>query len=384
MNVYLDYNATAPIDPRVVDVMVDVYRNNIGNPDSRTHNYGDNARKIVEKARGQVASLLGVHPDEVFFTSGSTESTNIAIQGLREYAEATGRKHIITTAIEHKAVLETCRHMESCGFFVDYVKPRLSGAVDENEILSLIRPDTLLVAVMHVNNETGVIQPVKEIGDKLQEQGIMFLVDITQSCGKLVEEIRNLNYTMLSFSAHKFGGPQGIGALILKKKRYKLPPVKAIMYGGSQEHGIRPGTIPVALVAGLGKACEIAEQEYKSDQDRNKEIREKILQILEESGLKYQINGDQDRCIPSTINVCIDGVTSEALMLATKEYLSISNGSACTSQSYDLSYVLTAMDFPSSRIEDSIRISWGKQSKQAEVITGVKALTEMGKHLTLA
>lgn len=381
MNIYLDYNATAPIDSRVIDTMVDVYRNYIGNPNSQTHDYGNNARKIVEEARGKVASLLGVHPDEIFFTSGSTESINISIQGLKDYAEATGKKHIITTAIEHKAVIETCRHMQSCGFTVDYIKPDQSGAVDAEKVLSLVRPDTLLVAVMHVNNETGVIQPVKEIGDRLADTGTMFLIDATQSCGKLVEEIRNLNYTMLSFSAHKFGGPQGVGVLVHRKKKYKLPPVKQIMYGGDQEHGIRPGTIPVALVAGLGKACELAEAEYKQEEKKNKEIKQDVLRILSESGLQYQINGDQKRCISSTINLCIDGITSEALMLATRQYLSISNGSACTSQSYDLSYVLTAMDLLPGRIEDSIRISWGKQSSKKDVHEGVAALTRIAKSL---
>lgn len=263
MSVYLDYNASAPVDGRVIDYMVEVYRNNIGNADSRTHNYGENARNIVEEARKKVASLIGVTADEVFFTSGATESNNIAIQGLREYAIETGRKHIVTTAIEHKAVLETVRALEKEGFVVDIVKPDLSGRVNADDILSKIKKETLLVSIMHVNNETGIIQPVKEIGEALQEKEVLFHIDATQSCGKLVDEIRELKYNMLSFSAHKLMGPQGIGVLVLKKKKYKLPPVKNIMYGGQQEKGIRPGTLPVALIAGCGKACEIAEDEYK-------------------------------------------------------------------------------------------------------------------------
>ncbi len=260
MSVYLDYNASAPVDERVVDLMVDVYKNNIGNADSRTHGFGEKARSIVENARKQVASLLKVKPDEVFFTSGATESNNIAIQGLREYAEKSDKKHIITTAIEHKAVLETVKHLESEGFKIDIVSPDLSGRVSAERILEKVRNDTLLVSVMHVNNETGVIQPVKEIGNQLQERKVLFHIDATQSCGKLVDEIRELKYDMLSFSAHKLMGPQGVGVLVLRKKSYKLPPVKAILFGGQQEHGIRPGTIPVALVAGCGKACEIAEK----------------------------------------------------------------------------------------------------------------------------
>lgn len=374
MSVYLDYNASAPIDSRVVDVMMDVYKNHIGNADSRTHDFGDSARNIVETARGQVATLLGVNKDEVFFTSGATESNNIAIQGLYDYAIETGKKHIITTSIEHKAVLETVKAMGRRGFEIDIVDPDESGRVSAEKILSLIREDTLLVSVMHVNNETGIIQPVHEIGNVLSEKGILFHVDATQSCGKLVDEIRELKYDMLSFSAHKFQGPQGIGALILRKKRYKLPPIKPIMYGGQQEKGISPGTTPVALVAGMGEACRIASDEYVVNHQKAREIKNRIIEIFNESGLKYEINGNQEFCVDTTLNVAIDGVVSEALMIATKQFCGISNGSACTSQSYSLSYVLAAMGLNESRIENSLRISWGATSDIGDVEKGVKAL----------
>lgn len=265
MGIYLDYNASAPLDFRVLDVMVDVYKNSIGNADSRTHDYGDNARQIVEKARNEVASLLGVASGEVFFTSGSTESNNIAIRGLVDYANDTSKKHIITTSIEHKAVLETAKSMEKNGFEVDIINPNSDGRIAVETVEKKLRKDTLLVSIMHANNETGVIQPVKEIGELLAERDILFHIDATQSCGKLVPELREIKYNMLSLSAHKLAGPQGIGALILRKQRYKLPPVKAISYGGQQERGIRPGTIPVALVAGLGEACRLAEDEYESN-----------------------------------------------------------------------------------------------------------------------
>ena len=219
MSVYLDYNATTPIDSRVLDVMIDVYKNHPGNADSRTHDFGENARQIVENARKQVANLLGVNSTEVFFTSGATESNNIAILGLQQYAEATGKKHIITTSIEHKAVLNTVKYLESKGFRVDYVKPDIFGRVSKKEILDLIREDTLLVSIMHVNNETGIIQPVLEIGNELEEKKVLFHIDATQSCGKLVKEIRDLKYDMLSISAHKFNGPQGIGSLVLRRKK---------------------------------------------------------------------------------------------------------------------------------------------------------------------
>lgn len=305
MRVYLDYNASTPVDERVLECMIDVYRNHIGNADSRTHQFGEDTRSIVELARKQVADLLGVNADEVFFTSGATESNNIAIQGLREYAENSGKNHIVTTAIEHKAVLETLKQLEKEGFMVDFIDPDQFGRVKPEDVLNKVTERTLVVSVMHVNNETGMIQPVQEIGEELSKRGILFHVDATQSCGKLVEEIKNLKYNMLAFSAHKLQGPQGVGVLVLRKKSYKLPPVKAIMYGGQQERGIRPGTIPVALVAGCGKACELAVTEYQSNLEQANQIKEELINILRESGLSYHINGDQTYCVPGTLNVCI-------------------------------------------------------------------------------
>jgi cysteine desulfurase len=381
MSIYLDYNASAPIDLRVLDVMVEVYKNKIGNADSRTHNYGESARGVVEAARKQVASLLGVLPDEVFFTSGATESNNIAIQGLKDYAESTGKSHIITTAIEHKAVLETVKHLAQEGFDVEIVSPDCSGRVSADAILDKVREDTLLVSVMHVNNETGIIQPVKEIGETLETQGVLFHIDATQSCGKLVEEIRELKYNMLSFSAHKLMGPQGVGVLVLKKKKYKLPPVKNIMYGGQQEHEIRPGTIPVALVAGCGKACELAEREYKDNDLKVHYIKEKVLEELNNSGIEFIFNGEPDYCVGSTLNVCMPGVSSEALMISAKGYCGISNGSACTSKNYSPSYVLVAMGIPTEKIDCSIRISWGPDSDIDEVTTNVHKFFDIAKQI---
>lgn len=359
MSIYLDYNASAPIDSDVLDVMINVYKNCIGNADSRTHEFGDKARNFVETARKQVASLLEISPSEVFFTSGATESNNIAIQGLESYAVESGKKHIITSSIEHKAVLETVKAMEQRGFEIDIVDPEPSGRIDPQKILDKIKTSTLLVSIMHVNNETGMIQPVFELGKELEARNVLFHVDATQSCGKLVDELRLLKYNMLSFSAHKLRGPQGVGVLVLRKRNYKLPPVRAIMYGGQQEHGIRPGTVPVALVAGLGKACELAATDYKKNAEKCYAIRNCLLQLLKKSGASYQVNGDLQYCIPNTLNICFDGVSSEALMLATKQYCGISNGSACNSRSYTPSYVLTAMGLPEEQIENSIRISWG-------------------------
>ncbi|MDE6209984.1 MAG: aminotransferase class V-fold PLP-dependent enzyme [Lachnospiraceae bacterium] len=379
MGIYLDYNASAPIDERVLDVMVNVYKNVYGNSDSRTHDYGDEARKLVENARGQVASLLGVNNSEVFFTSGSTESNNLAIRGLLDYANETGKKHIITSTIEHKAVLETVKSLEKEGFKVDFVNPDVDGRVDVENISNLIEEDTLLVSLMHANNETGIIQQIKELGEMLYEKGILFHVDATQSCGKLVPELRDVKYNMLSLSAHKLSGPQGVGALILRKKRYKLPPVKAITYGGQQEHGIRPGTVPVALVAGLGKACELAEKEYKDNIRKYQENKELVISLIEHSGLDYDFNGKQEYCMPNTINVSFKGVQSEALMLSSKQYCGISNGSACTSNDYSPSYVLTAMGLDVDRISSAVRISWGAKTDSEKLKENLSNLLDIAK-----
>lgn len=381
MSVYLDYNASAPIDERVLNCMIDVYKNHIGNADSRTHVFGEDTRVIVETARKQVASLLGVNADEVFFTSGATESINIALQGLREYAQKTGKNHIITSAIEHKAVLETVKYLETEGFRVDYVAPDLSGRIKADDVLNKVTEETLVVSVMHVNNENGIIQPVTELGEELQKREVLFHVDATQSCGKLVDELKILKYNMLSFSAHKLRGPQGVGALILRKKSYKLPPVKAIMYGGHQEHGIRPGTIPVALVAGCGKACEIAEAEYRFDYEQSQLIKNKMMDILRDSGLSYHINGDEAYCVPGTLNMCIEGISSEALMISTKQFCGISNGSACTSKSYTPSYVLLAMGIPTDQIESSVRISWGHGANKEDILDGFQGLINVAKQM---
>lgn len=381
MSVYLDYNASAPISDEVLDVIINIYKNHIGNADSRTHDYGNSAREHVENARKQVASLLGVNSSEVFFTSGATESNNIAIQGLSEYAESSGKKHIITTAIEHKAVLETVKAMGRRGYEIDIVAPESNGQVDPEEIISKLREDTLLVSVMHVNNETGIIQPVKELGEILQQRNILFHIDATQSCGKLVDELREIKYNMLSFSAHKLRGPQGVGVLALKRKDYKLPPIKSIMYGGQQEKGIRPGTIPVALVCGCGAACAIAERDYKENHLHNIKIKSEIIKLLESSEIKYSINGDPSKCIDSTLNICLPGVSSEALMIATKQFCSVSNGSACTSKSYEPSYVLSAMGIPVDLIQSSIRISWGPDTDFQEMHNNFELLLQIAKQI---
>ena len=279
-------------------------------------------------------------------------------------------------------MIETVKHLEKEGFEVSRVYPEKSGRISDDKIKRLVRDDTLLVSLLHVNNETGIIQPVQELGEFLTGKKVLFHVDATQSFGKLIEELRDTKYDMLSMSAHKIGGPQGVGALVLRKKRYKLPPVKGIMYGGQQEHGIRPGTIPVALVAGLGKACEIAESEYLKQQEKCMQIKKTILELLSKSDVDYKINGDQKFCIPSTLNLSLTGVSSEALMLSAKDFCGISNGSACNSNSYAPSYVLMAMGIPTEQVESSIRISWGHQMEYEVIKKTIKELLTVAKRLS--
>ncbi len=359
MAIYLDYCATTPVDPRVLDVMIDVYRNNPGNADSRTHVFGTRAKEIVMKARKTLAEILRVDPTEVIFTSGATESDNTAILGLRKHAEETDRKHIITTAIEHKAVLEAARKMQSDGFDVDFVKPESSGRVNPDKVLSLVRPDTLLVSIMHVNNETGVIQPVKELGDALWGTDVLFHVDAAQSFGKLNDEIRDMKYDMLSISGHKIHGPQGIGLLILRRKNYRRPPVSPLLYGGQQEYGFRPGTTPVALVAGLAEAAQLMDAEYPKIESDLKRVKDDLLALAQEYHGKT--NGDQEYVLPNILNISFPGVDAEAFFAAEKEEYAVSNGSACTSGSYKPSYVLEAMGLDETRISEALRISWWRE-----------------------
>lgn len=362
MAVYLDYNASSPVDERVLERMIEVYRLHFGNADSRTHVFGTDAKEIVSTSRKSIASILGVDSTDLFFTSGSTESNNMAILGLLEYAQTSGRNHFITTAIEHKSVLEAMKFLQSHGCTVDFVAPDASGRIKANQILDLVTDKTLLVSVMHVNSETGIIQPIEEIGDALAGTSTYFHIDATQGFGKLNDSLRCTKYDMMSLTAHKLGGPQGIGALILKRGRnYKRPPVKPLMYGGQQERGYRPGTTPVALVAGFALAAELCDKETSEHLSACAKIKESFLSAV--SGLDYAINGDPQYCLPSTINISFKGVDAEGIFLATKDDYAFSNGSACNSGSHAPSYVLEAMGLPESRIDEAIRISWNHNTK---------------------
>ena len=361
MPIYLDYNASAPIDRRVLDKMNEVYTNNYGNADSRTHSFGTNAKEIVEDSRRTIASILAVDAMDLFFTSGSTESNNMAILGLLNYALNSGKTHFITTSIEHKSVLEAMKHLEANGCTVDYVSPDKGGRVNVSQITDLITEKTLMVSMMHVNSETGIIQPIEDLGEELSRRGVYFHVDATQSFGKLNDVLRKTKYDMLSITAHKLGGPQGVGAFVLRRgKDYRRPPVAPIMFGGQQERGYRPGTTPVALVAGFALAAKLRDSETTFFLEECQRIKKRLLESI--ASLKYEINGDSNYCLPSTINISFTGVDAEGIFLATKEDYAFSNGSACNSSSHMPSYVLKAMGLPEDRINEAVRI-WGPNTK---------------------
>ena len=357
MALYLDYNASAPLRKEVLDVMVDAYTHVIGNADSRTHSFGTTAQKFVQEKRQQIASVLNVDPTDLIFTSGSTESNNMAILGIAKWAKENGKTHIITTSMEHKAILEPLRHLEQQGFTVDYVNPGSDGRVAVEDIVSCIQDKTALVSVMYVNSETGIIQPVQELGKILESKGVYFHIDATQALGKLNNEIRHTKYDMMSMTAHKIGGPQGIGAFILKRgKDFKRPPIEPLMYGGPQERGYRPGTTPVALIAGFAEAVRLSEKEHDTMMAKCAAIKENFLQAIQ--GMDYQINGDPKYCLPTTINISFTGLDAEAAFLCLGDDFAFSNGSACNSAGHKLSYVLEAMGLDQKRRSEAIRLSW--------------------------
>lgn len=327
-----------------------------GNSGSRTHEYGNRAKVAVQTARDQVAKGLNAEREEVVFTSGATESNNLSILGLAAFAEKAGSRHIISSRLEHKAVLEPLEQLQRRGFEVTMVEPEPGGYVDPDRIAQALRPDTALVTLMQVNNETGVLQPIAEICRRLQNHPAYFHVDAAQGFGKANSDLRNRRIDLLSVTAHKICGPKGVGALIARRRGYERPPLTPLMFGGGQERGLRPGTLPVPLIAGFGLAAELAEKNAAARKKRYAEVRATVLQGL--APLAPEFNGDPERVLPTTLNFSIPGLDSEAFMLAAKGLIAVSNGSACTSQSYQPSHVLQAMGLPADRIKGAIRISW--------------------------
>lgn len=356
MTVYLDCNATTPIEPRVRDLVIQYLDAEFGNAGSRTHDYGVRAKRGVQHARAQVATVVQAQPDEVLFTSGATESNNLAILGLESEGRRSGRRHVITTQIEHKAVLEPLEILEDRGFEVVRLPCGPSGWVPAEAVLDALRDDTLLVSVMHVNNETGVIQPVEEIAAVLGEHPAYFHVDAAQGFGKELDALRGPRIDLISVSGHKVYGPKGVGALVSRRRRFRRPPLKPLFYGGGQERGLRPGTLPVHLIAGLGLAAELGAKEARARKARCLAFREEALGGL--APLEPVAHGDQERTVAHTVNLSFPGLDGEAVIVAVKDLIAISNGSACTSQSYTPSHVLKAMGMPRKQIQGALRISW--------------------------
>lgn len=353
---YLDCNATTPLEPEVRDVLLHYLTEEFGNEGSRTHEYGARAKQAVQKARDQIAAVVNAKRDEVIFTSGATESNNLAIFGLRLAGLQQNKRHIITTAIEHKAVLEPCAALEAEGFEVTYLPVAAAGAVDPESVLKALRPDTLLVSVMQVNNETGVRQPLQAIAQALKEHPAYLHTDAAQGFGKDLGTLRNPRIDLISVSGHKVYAPKGVGALIMRRRGYERPPLSPLVYGGGQERGLRPGTVPVALVAALGAAAETAVRDYDKRQLACGRFKEQLLHAVEP--LSPRLTGDQELTMPHVVNLAFPGLDSEALIVALKDLIAISNGSACTSSSYTPSHVLKAMGMSDDEANACVRISW--------------------------
>lgn len=362
--IYLDCNATTPIEPRVAEVAREYLEEEFGNSGSRTHEYGARAKSAVAKARAAVAEMLEADDDEVIFTSGATESNNLAILGLAEYGLREGKRHLITSAQEHKAVLEPIEKLRARGFEVTLLSPDEYGLVSATNLKAELRPDTLLVSLMHVNNETGVIQPLSEYAEVLRSHSAFLHVDAAQSFGKLLEPLEDKRIDLISASGHKIYAPKGVGFLLARCRDYNDPPLEPLMYGGGQEKGVRPGTLPVHLVAALGEAARIAQKTHDKRMTACAKIKERALKELVAAG--GVANGDQASCIASTLNISFPGLDSEALILQLKDVVAISNGSACTSSNYSFSHVLTSMGLPRDRIRGSLRISWCHMTQEID------------------
>jgi len=375
MIIYLDCNATSPIEPRVEAEVIKYMTSEFGNSGSRTHEFGNRAKVAVERSREQVGNVVAAKKDEVVFTSGATESNNIAILGMEKYGMKTGKKHIISTQIEHKAVLEPLEVMQERGFEVTLLKPDDRGWVEAEAVKESLREDTLLVTVMQANNETGVLQPIEEIAEILVGHDAFFHVDAAQGFGKEILTLQNKRIDLISISGHKLFTPKGIGALITRRRGYDRPPLSALMYGGGQEKGLRPGTLPVHLIVGLGVSAELC---MKGASKRNKvcqKFRNELLSAFEV--LQPSINGDPEKTMTHVVNMSFPGLDSEAVMVALKDIVAISNGSACTSQNYALSHVLQAMGLSEDRIQGAVRISWCHMTEKPdwkEVVKRIRGL----------
>lgn len=362
--IYFDYSATTPVDPRVAEKMAQyltldgVY----GNPASRSHVFGWKAEEAVEQARKQVADLINADPREIVWTSGATESDNLAIKGVAHFYQKKG-KHIVTSKIEHKAVLDTCRQLEREGFEVTYLDPDNQGLITPESVQSALREDTILVSLMHVNNEIGTVTDIAAIGEVTRERGIIFHVDAAQSAGKLPIDLAHQKVDLMSFSAHKIYGPKGMGALYVRRKpRVRL---EAQMHGGGHERGMRSGTLPTHQIVGMGEACRLAKEEMAADNQHMQALCNRMWDGLKDMEEVY-INGSADQRVTSNLNISFAFVEGESLLMSLKD-LAVSSGSACTSASLEPSYVLRALGLSDELAHSSIRFSFGRFTTQEEI-----------------
>lgn len=360
---YLDAQATTPMDPRVLDAMLPYLTYQYGNPHSRTHAYGWESEKAMETARQQVADLIGADKKEIIFTSGATESNNISVKGVARFYKSK-KRHVITTQTEHKCVLDSCRALENEGWDVTYLPVQQTGLISLEDLEAAMRPDTALVSVMMVNNEIGVIQPVKEIGAMCHARKIFFHTDAAQAVGKIPVNVREMNIDLMSISGHKIYGPKGIGCLYVRRRPRVR--VEALMSGGGQERGMRSGTVPTPLVVGLGAACEIAKQEMEYDHKRITMLSHMLVDSITSRIPRVVRNGDPERSYPGCVNLSFAYVEGESLLMALKD-IALSSGSACTSASLEPSYVLRAIGADEDLAHSSIRFGLGRFTTEAEV-----------------
>lgn len=378
--IYMDLQATTPTDPRVIKEMVPYFNEKFGNSHSRTHSAGWQAEIAVEKARKQVADLINADPKEIIFTSGATESNNLAIKGIARFYKKSidGRPHIITTQVEHKCVIDTCRDLEEEGFDVTYLPVDKNGIVDPNTLRSAIKKQTILASIMAVNNEIGSISPLKEIGDICKENNVFFHTDAAQAIGKIPIDVREMNISLASISGHKIYGPMGVGALFVSRKSPR-PKLQPLFSGGGQERGMRSGTLPTPLVVGLGKACEIAKAQMESDRKRIEKLSNRLLEGIRKEVPDVKRNGG-DNAFPGCINLSFPYVEGESLLMALPEIL-LSSGSACTSASLEPSYVLKALGVEEDLAHSSLRFGIGRFTTKKEVDYAIKKVSEKVKKL---
>lgn len=371
--IYLDNNATTPMDPRVLEAMLPYFAEHFGNAASRNHPFGWEAEEAVDYAREQVAKLIGADPKEIIFTSGATEGDNLGIKGVYEMYAGKGN-HIITSTTEHKAVLDTCKHIERLGGEVTYLEVQPDGLIDLKELEAAIKPSTILIAIMYANNEIGVIQPVKEISTIAKKHGILFFTDATQAVGKIPVDVNKDGIDVMAFTAHKMYGPKGVGALYVRRKNPRVK-VTAQMDGGGHERGMRSGTLNVPGIVGFGKACELSRLEMADDAARLSKLRDKLENALTQIEETY-VNGNREHRLPHVSNISFKYVEGEGLLMGFNKNIALSSGSACTSASLEPSYVLKALGLGDDLAHSSLRFGLGRFTTEEQIDYTIKSVTE--------